>query len=297
MNRVETKGNPQRIALLTDSCADLSLEQRENMPVFVVPLRILSEGKEYQDGVDIFSRDIYKILESGSLPQTSLPDFVAVDRVLNEIAAQGYQKVIALHLSSGLSGTFNMVRLQAEYRKDLEVAAFDSLSASLGLGSMVYQLWEDIQAGMSFDQLVHSRIPGLIRNTFPYFSVDTLEYLQKGGRIGKITALAGTMLNIKPVVGFTADGQLVSVAKVRGRKAVQSKLLELAAQRLEGYSGRYNLAVAHGGAPQELEELIRSVKEAFPRAEHLWCGEIDATLSVYIGSGVLGICPQLLDEA
>lgn len=98
---------------------------------------------------------------------------------------------------------------------------FDSLSGSLGLGATVLQAWDDVCAGMSWQELVEQRIPQLIRNTFPFFSVDTLEYLQKGGRIGKITAIAGTMLNIKPLLSFAPDGQLASVAKVRGRQAVQ----------------------------------------------------------------------------
>lgn len=88
------------------------------------------------------------------------------------------------------------------------------------------------------------------------FSIDTLEYLQKGGRIGKITALAGTMLNIKPLIGFSEDGQLISVAKVRGRKAVQPKLIELL-QIKQVENKRYNIAIANGGAPKEMAELAK----------------------------------------
>ena len=286
--------NPERIALLTDSCADLSEELRADKPIFVLPLKILCRDGEFSDGVDFFASDVYARLEAGELPKTSLPDGGTVKDTLDRIAAAGYQKVIAIHLSSGLSGTYNMVRLQGESRDDLEVAVFDSLSGSLGVGMMMLQVWEDIRAGMSFAELKERRVPQLIANTFPFFSVDTLEYLQKGGRIGKITALAGMVLNIKPVVGFAPDGQLSSVAKVRGHKAVQGKLLEL----LEGHAAghrRYNLAVAHGGAPAEMAELREKLKERFPDYEHLWPGEMDATLSVYIGSGVLGAAIQILD--
>ena len=286
--------NPERIALLTDSCADLSEELRANKPIFVLPLKILSRDGEFSDGVDFFASDVYACLEAGELPKTSLPDGGTVKDTLDLIAAAGYQKVIAIHLSSGLSGTYNMVRLQGESRDDLEVAVFDSLSGSLGVGMMMLQVWEDIRAGMSFAELKERRVPQLIANTFPFFSVDTLEYLQKGGRIGKITALAGMVLNIKPVVGFAPDGQLSSVAKVRGRKAVQGKLLELLESHAAGHR-RYNLAVAHGGAPAEMAELREKLKERFPDYDHLWPGEMDATLSVYIGSGVLGAAIQILD--
>ena len=191
-----------------------------------------------------------------------------------------------------------MVRLQGLAREDLEVAVFDSLSGSLGIGITLLQVWEDIQSGRTWSDLVERRVPALIRNTYPYFSVDTLEYLQKGGRIGKITALAGTVFNIKPLVGFAGDGQLSSVAKVRGRKAVQGKLLELlSARAAEQRQGRrYNLAVANGGAPEEMAQLRQSIAAALPEHLHFWQGEMDATLSVYIGSGVLGACIQFLDE-
>lgn len=263
-------------------------------PIFMVPLKIRCEDGEFSDGVDIFAADIYARQAAGELPQTSLPNGGSVKEVFDHIAALGYEKVIALHLSSGLSGTFNMVHIQGESRSDLEVATFDSVSGSLGMGIMVLQLWEDIQAGMSWTELVERRVPFLVDHTHPFFSVDTLEYLQKGGRIGKVTALAGSMLNIKPIMGFAEDGQLFSVAKVRGRKAVQGKFLELLKAQLQGHK-RYNLAVANGGAPEEMAELAIKMKETFPHYESFCHGELDATLSVYIGSGVLGACIQFLD--
>lgn len=286
--------NPQKIALLTDSCADLPLSLRQGKPIFTVPLRIVCEDGEFADGVDIFPADIYRRLTQGELPHTSLPTGGSITQVLDEIAGAGYQRVLALMLSSGLSGTCNLVRLLAEQRQDLEVAVFDSVSGSLGMGMMVLQAWEDIERGMDWEELVRHRVPQLIAGTFPFFSVDTLEYLQKGGRIGKITALAGTMLSIKPLITFAPDGQLKSIAKVRGRRAVQDKLIELVGDRL-GSHRRYNLAVANGGAPEEMAQLAASIQEAYPHYDHFWQGELDATLSVYIGSGVLGAAVQVLD--
>lgn len=286
--------NVQKIALLTDSTADLSPALRQGKPIYTVPLKILCDDGEYSDGVDITAEDVYRRLRQGELPRTSLPDGGSISDTLDRIRADGYEKVLAVMLSSGLSGTYNMVRIQAEGRQDLEIAVFDSKSGSLGMGIMVLQLWEEIQAGTSWEELVERRVPHLIANTFPFFSVDTLEYLRKGGRIGRVAAFAGTLLSIKPVISFAHDGQLQSVAKVRGRHQVQDKILELIAQRLRP-GARYNLGVANGGAPEEMEELARRMKERFPNAQHVWVGEIDATLSVYIGDGILGGGIQLLD--
>lgn len=286
--------NPEKIALLTDSTADLTPAMREGKPIYVVPLKIRCDDGEFSDGVDIFAQDVYDRLHRGELPRTSLPEGGVVSDTLDQIRADGYEKVIAVMLSGGLSGTCNLVRVQAEQRDDLDIAVFDSRSGSLGIGIIVLQLWEEIQAGAGWDKLIHERVPHLVDNTFPFFSVDTLEYLRRGGRIGRITALAGTMLSIKPIITFSEDGQLQSIAKVRGRKQVQDKIVELLRSKFRA-GKRYNLGVANGGAPAEMAELSEKIRARFPDFVHCWEGAMDATLSVYIGDGVLGAGIQLLD--
>lgn len=287
---------PTKIALLTDSSADLRWESARENNIFFVPLRILCRDGEYLDGVNIGGQDVYRRLHNGELPQTSLPRVEDFSAKLNEIFSLGYDGVIAVMLSSGLSGTYNLARIVAEECREQGYAmrVFDSLSGALGQGMTVLQLAEDIKSGMGWEELTERRAPRLIANTFPFFSVDTLEYLQKGGRIGKISAMAGTMLQIKPIITFAADGQLQSVAKVRGRQQVIRKLAEFAAKHGSGHR-RYNLAVANGGAPQEMESVRQLLTEALPDYDHIWDGEIDGTLSVYIGDGVLGAAVQVLD--
>ena len=286
---------PQKIALLTDSCADIAPELAEKYHIFVVPLRILCADGEYLDGVNIRGADIYQRLKAGELPQTSLPAAEEIEKLLTRIVEEGYDGVIAVMLSGGLSGTFNLLRLVAEEcRGKLEVRAFDSVSGSLGLGMTVLQLAEDIRGGMGWEELTERRVPQLIAGSFPFFSVDTLEYLQKGGRIGKVTATAGMLLQIKPILTFAEDGQLTSVAKVRGRHQVIDKLVALTVQRC-GEHKRYNLAVANGGAPAEMALVKEKLTAALPNYDRIWEGEIDGTLSVYIGDGVLGAAVQVLD--
>ena len=249
---------PQKIALLTDSCADLSPQLAAENQVFVVPLRILCKDGEYRDGVDIHAADIYARLRSGELPQTSLPAAQDISDAFDAIAAAGYDGVIALMLSGGLSGTYNMVRLLAEERRDLTIRVYDSVSGSLGTGMMILQLAEELRQGMDWQTLTERRVPWLIQNTFP------------------------------------ADGQLQSIAKVRGRNLVIRKLIELVTQSHNGVA-RYNLAVANGGAPAEMEILQGKLTTALPNYDHIWSGELDGTLSVYIGDGVLGAAVQRLE--
>lgn len=288
--------NPNKIALLTDSTADLSPAMLAGKPIYVVPLKILCQDGEYSDGVDIFAGDIYQRLRRGELPRTSLPSGGSVSDAFARIRADGYEKVIAIMLSSGLSGTYNMVRLQGQQQEGLEVAVFDSKSGALGIGVILLQLWEEIQAGAGWDTLVNQRVPHLIANTFPFFSVDTLEYLYKGGRIGKITAMAGSLLQIKPIITFAGDGQLQSVAKVRGKRQLLDKFIELTTKhRADRPVRRCNIAVANGGAPELMAQLRKKMLQAFPEHLHCWEGALDATLSVYIGDGVVGAGVQFID--
>lgn len=284
---------PKKIALLTDSSSDLSPALAAENHIYIVPLRILCRDGEHFDGVDITAREVYTRLRAGELPQTSLPQSRDVETLLRRIAADGYDGVIAVMLSSGLSGTYNLVRLAAE-EAPVPMRVFDSLSGSLGTGMTLLQLAEDIRGGMGWEELTERRVPRLIASSFPFFSVDTLEYLQKGGRIGKITAMAGMMLQIKPIISFAADGQLKSVAKVRGRSQVIKKLVDITAAACGGHK-RYNLAVANGGAPENMGLLRQKLTAALPDYDHIWEGEIDGTLSVYIGDGVLGAAVQVLD--
>jgi DegV family protein with EDD domain len=295
---------PKKIALLTDSSADLRWDQARENNIFFVPLRILCEDGEYLDGVNITGPDIYQRLHNGELPQTSLPRVEDFSAKLREIFDLGYDGVIAVMLDYEASYGEEIVMLPRRFplrfrhgggsEQGYAMKVFDSVSGALGQGMTVLQLAEDIKNGMDWEELTERRAPQLIANTYPFFSVDTLEYLVKGGRIGKVTAMAGTMLQIKPIITFAPDGQLQSVAKVRGRHQVMRKLVDMAVDRC-GEHKRYNLAVAHGGAPEEMETVRQMLTEALPNSDHLWDGEIDGTLSVYIGDGVLGAAVQVLD--
>ena len=300
---------PRKVAFLTDSCVDVSPDLLKKRHIYTVPMRILCDDGEYLDGVNIRNLDIYKRLKAGELPRTSLPRTEDLEAALKNIVDDGYDGIIAIMLSGGLSGTYNLTRLAAEaIREEIpdgpQMRVFDSKSGSLGQAMMILQASEDWENGMTWQELTEKRVPFLIQNTFPFFSVDTLEYLRKGGRIGRVTAAAGTLLQIKPILTFDPlDGRLISTAKARGRRQVTGKLVELALQaktEAEIKAGRkirrYNLAVANGGDPDGMEITREKLIAILPDYEHIWDGEIDGVLSVYIGDGVLGAAVQVLDN-
>ena len=286
--------NKQKIALLTDSCADIPAVLCKRYDIYVVPLKLIFSDGEYADGVDITPTEVYRRLPQ-EMPKTTLPSGAAVEQVLGRIRRAGYTRVLAIHLSGGLSGTCNLVRVVGAQTEGLEVAAFDSLSGSLGTGMMVLQAARWIEQGWSWAELLRA-VPPLMQDTHVFFCVNTLEYLQKGGRIGKISAVAGTLLQIKPILSFAPDGQLTSLAKVRGRKAAIQKMVQMAAARVPR-GARFNLAVAHGDSPAELKEIRALAQKIMPDFEAFAEGEIDCTLGSYVGPQLLGVGVQLLETA
>ena len=283
-----------KIALITDSCADLSGDWAQKYPIYTIPYTITFSDGSYQDGVDIFPEDIYR-RQKEEMPKTSLPSGAVIENIFRQVKEDGYHKAIAIMLSGGLSGCYQMTTLMAEDCEDLEVAVFNSMSGSLGEGAIVLTLARLIEEGRSWDELV-AMTPRIMANTHAYFTVDTLEYLQKGGRIGKITAMAGTALGIKPILAFDGTtGELTSIHKVRGRAAAMRKMVQTVVQGIES-GKRYNIMWAHGGTPEEGDKIAAMLREAAPDYINEYSGEIDCTLASYVGPHLLGAAIQVLDD-
>ncbi len=283
-----------KIALLTDSCADIPMEVARKNHIYVVPFTITFEEGSYQDGVDIFPDDVYRRQPNEGI-KTSLPSGAVIEDTLHQIKEDGYEKVIAIMLSSGLSGGYQIVRMLGEEDEALEVAVFDSMSGSLGEGAMVLTVARWIEEGRTWEEML-ALIPRMMKNVHPYFSVDTLEYLKRGGRIGKITAMAGTALGIKPILAFDPEtGELTSAHKVRGRQAAMKKLVQVAVSNLEP-NKRYNIMWAHGGTPEEGAQIAEMLREAAPDFRQEFSGQIDCTLASYVGPRLIGAAVQVLDD-
>lgn len=284
----------EKIALLTDSCADIPVEVAKKHHIYVVPFTITFDEGSYQDGVDIFPDDVYRRQPNETI-KTSLPSGAVIEDTLRKIKEDGYTKVIAIMLSSGLSGGYQIVRMLGEEDEDLEVAAFDSMSASLGEGVMVLTVARWIEEGRSWEDML-ALMPRMMKNVYPYFSVDTLEYLKRGGRIGKITAMAGTALGIKPILAFEpTSGELTSIHKVRGRQAAMKKLVQVAVSNLQP-DKRYNIMWAHGGTPEEGAQIAEMLRKAAPDFQEEFSGEVDCTLAAYVGPRLIGAAVQVLDD-
>ncbi|MBQ9984659.1 MAG: DegV family protein [Lachnospiraceae bacterium] len=285
-----------KIAIVTDSCADLSKEQREQYNIHMLPLMVRCEDGEYRDSVDITADDIYERLKT-EIPKTSTPSGETIEGMFEELKQMGYEKVIVIMISGGISGSVNHVRLAAE-DSGMDVYVVNSLNGSIGHGVMAIQasIWRE--EGMEFEEIC-KKVDGLCKTTFVFFCIDTLEYLQKGGRIGKTTALVGTALNIKPILTFDEEGIICTAAKVRGRKLVEKKLLSLVGDLIhapEHVGKRYNLMIADGGVREERDSLEIKIKEAFPEHVRLIPATVQGALGIYLGPGMVGAGVQFLED-
>lgn len=287
----------KKIAILTDSCADVPEEYRFKYHIYTVSMLITCQDGEYKDGITIHAEEVYTRLRNGELPKTSTPLGGDIEGMLRFLKEKGYEQVLAVMLSGGLSSTVQAVSLIAE-NCNIEAYVLDSLSASVGNGAIVIQAakWRD--QGMDFATLC-KKVEKLKHHSFVYFSIDTLEYLVKGGRIGKVAGFAGQALNIKPILSFDKDGEIFTPAKVRGSKAVMKKLISLVSEQLEKPENEgkaYSLVVADGGAPEQRDVLEKQMKELFPDYKEFVRAKIGAALSTYVGYGLLGAGIQFFDE-
>lgn len=281
----------EKIAIITDSCADVPQELVQKHHLFVLPMQIICPDGEYRDGIDIHAEDVYRRQKTEQL-KSSTPSGADVEDTLAEIQRQGYTKAVAVLLSGGLSSTVNHVRLAAEDLEGLEVEVYDSRQGSIGIGVIALQAAEYVENGMGFAEL-KQKMEQLISDTKVFFSIDTLEYLKKGGRIGKVTAIAGALLDIKPIMSFDEDGEIYAAAKVRTHKAVEKRLLQLVSD-CKKENRAYNLVVADGGAPEDRDALEQKLTELFPDYHELYRANIGAALSIHLGSGLLGAGIQFL---
>lgn len=285
--------NKEKIAILVDSCCDVPKQFVEKYGMYVIPLKIIYKNKEYLDGVDITPEEVYQGLQD-EIPKTSLPSGETIVEMFDKIKADGYEKVIAVTLSSGLSGTNNMVNLLAADYEGLDFFVLDTKNIAVAGGYHAIQAARYIEEGMSFEK-IQERLLKDIKNCKIFFVVSTLEYLQKGGRIGLVASLFGNALNLKPIISCNEDGIYYTVNKVRGRKQSISKTIDLALNYAQGHK-RYNVAVCNGEASEEAE-LIK--KELLPKLTNMDLfveGQISPALGVHTGPGALGIAIQILDE-
>lgn len=281
--------NKEKIAILVDSGVDIPVKLVNKYNMYVVPLKIVYKDREYSDGVDISAEELYSRL-STEIPTTSLPSGSEIQEIFDKIKLDGYEKVLAVTISSGLSGTYNAIRMLADQQRDLEVFVLDTKNIAIASGFNAIQAAEYINEGMNWATLIKT-VSENLANSKVFFCVSTLEYLQKGGRIGLVSAILGSTLSLKPIISCNEDGIYYTVAKIIGRKRSLNKALELAIEFIGDHKD-YNLGVVHGASEKEANELKNLFISRLPNAKVFAEGQISPALGVHTGPGTIGIVAQ-----
>jgi len=218
-----------KVRIVTDSTSDIPQEERERLGIAMIPLKVHFGEETFLDAVTIGTDQFYKkLVQSSILPTTSQPSPAEFTEVYEKLLAEEPgASIISIHLAAVLSGTYQSATIaQSMIEEESDITIVDSKSASFGIGYLVVKAAEMAQAGLSKDEILQE-LQRLQEGFHLYFLVDTLEYLQKGGRIGKASALIGSILNIKPILTLDKDGGVFPVDKVRGSKKAMGRIVEL----------------------------------------------------------------------
>ena len=261
----------------------------------VLPLIVRHGNLEWRDGEKTTAEMFKLVKESGELPKTSQPPVGDLLDIFTSLAEQG-KKVIGIFVDGVLSGTCQTARMAArQVMQEIpgaDIRIFDSLTAATPISGLALDVLQKADEGASMDEL-EAFINDAITRTETCFSVSTLEYLQKGGRIGKMSAAVGNLLSVRPVITCNKEGVLQTVQKVRGNSAALEAAVSQTVKAV-GDQKRFRLFVAHADAAKRARTAAEILKTRLPNAEDILLAEIGPALAVHSGPGLLGMGVQLL---
>ncbi len=277
----------QKIAIFTDSACDLTDAELNEYGIRFLPLQIIYKDNSYRDRVEISADEVYGNLEV-EVPKTSLPTGTDIDALFLELKKEGYTHAIGVMISGGLSGTANSVKLMAEEHPEIETYIYDTKNLSISEGIMALKAAKMVRDGLSFEAIKEA-LPEEKKSVDTYYCLATLEYLIKGGRIGKVSGTIGQMLNIKPIIYVNEEGIYVTLDKARGTKQAYMKLVSILKENLE--KTKCKVYVMHGGAKKEAQDMVERIKD-LPGILSLEFRQISPALGVHTGRGLIGIAVE-----
>ena len=286
-----------KIVIVTDSTADIPSEIADRLGIVVVPLTVHFEDKSYLDRIDISNQEFYEYLKTcKTLPTTSQISPGVFLETYQKLAEEGFEEIISVHLAKTLSGTVDSARIASQMIADkVKVTVVDSLTATMGLGNFVHYLAKLIneKAPMAKIQQAIVEIP---KKTSLYFLLDSLDNLEKGGRIGKASYLVGSILNIKPILRLE-EGVIEGYDKVRGSKENKAliRLADIVAPKIDPSKKLY-ASFGYNDRRESSEQLKTLLQERGIETDEASWQENGSELSCHIGLGAVGIAFFQLDE-
>jgi DegV family protein with EDD domain len=278
------RGRP-RVAVVTDSTADIPPGLVEQYNIHVIPQILIMGETTWLDGVDIDSPTFYELLRtSPDFPASSQPHVVSFQELFVELSKE-VDGIAAVLISDELSGTINSAQVAAANLPDIPIGIVDSRSASMQLGLIVLAAAQVATEGGDLQAVVDTA-RALVGRVQVLFVVDTLEYLHRGGRIGAASRLFGTALNLKPVLEVR-EGIVQPVARIRSKRKALDKVLEIIEEQLDG-TERVRMAVLHVAAPEEADRFAEQLETRF-KPEEMFRSECGPVIGTHVGPGTVGV--------
>ena len=272
------------VKVVVDSASDLPSDVAEKLDITIVPCYVTFGTEDYKDGVDIQADEFYKRLVGGPvLPKTSQPspgDLIEVYDRLGEDA----DGIVSIHVSAKLSATYNSAeQAKAQSSADCPIEVVDSAQACMGFGVIAIAAAREASKGSSVEKVAEVARDAAGRSEL-FFLVNTLEYLEKGGRIGKARAMLGSVLRIKPMLTVT-DGEVHELGKVR----TFAKGIARLQQVTRSHAPLASLWVLHTTTPDLAGEIAASMADLLPEGQEPLIARPGPTVGTYVGPGVLGV--------
>lgn len=273
-----------RTAVVTDSTAYIPKELRDKWKIEMIPLNVIFGNENYREDIDISAEAFYEEVKHRELPTTSQPaigEFVE----LFEKLAKDYDAVITIHLSSGISGTYQGAVSAGEMVDGIKVFAFDSEISAMVQGFYALEAAEMADQGRSAEDIM-ARLEEMRQSIRAYFMVDDLDHLQRGGRLSSAQALIGSLLQVKPLLHFE-NKMIVPFEKIRTRKRAMNRVVELLSEDVRS-GGNYRAVIIHANRKSEAIEWKRELEAQFPTVEFM-LSYFGPVIGTHLGEGSMGM--------
>ena len=283
------KGLYMKIALVTDSTSVLTKQEVDENNVIVVPIPIIIGDKEYLEGVNITSKELFETQKQGAaFPKTSQPSMGKMIELYDKLHSEGYEAIIDITLSSGISGYNNTLQTIARNNPEYHLYPYDSKLTVKLQGYLVLAAAKMIRNGLTPEQII-TNLDKIRATINEFFVVDDLKNLNRGGRLSNASAFIGTMLHIKPLLTFK-DGKIIAFDKIRSMKRAITKIEDLAIQETSKLSYKDDLRffVFHSNYIQQAEEIKEFVNQKFP-GKPVDVAEFSPVIATHLGEKSIAI--------
>jgi len=269
-----------KIAVITDSAANLlpeTLKKYSNL--YVVPLMIVVDEKSYRDQLEITADEIYGMLDDHHV-STSLPSIDDLNNLLDKLKKEGYTDALVINLSSGLSGTFNAFRLALERVEGINITHLDSKTLGGGLSILVEEACVMVKANKPIPEILEKLHKIRYEDSVALYTINTLKYLRKGGRIGKVEGTIGNILHIKPVITVNDEGVYVTVSKGFGIQRSFLAMKDLLVEKFK--SAKIDLIVHFGDDLEKAKQLGESLRKVL-NIRNISLSKLTPVLGIHTG--------------